>query len=202
MCLVLCWDWDIDVLGNAFTVVWMDLNVGQPEQESASSFIFFSLKKVKVIYFFSYCIDIKPAGWEKDESLPTPLVLPVAHSCYLWEAPAVPLPACALGPSHSCIVNKTGEGSSHPGRTWCRLAVCNWTHVGRAERRRGLVTMSAFVTEFKPSAQVAHEELGSELGKQQCWSSVSLKNMFETENTAFASCLVGAPYTNVLPSCT
>ena len=52
--LVLGWDWDTDVLGNAFTVVWMDLNVEHPEQESASSFILFSLKKVKVIYFFSY----------------------------------------------------------------------------------------------------------------------------------------------------
>lgn len=83
MFLVLCWDWDTDVLGNAFTVVWVDLSVGHPEQESASSFIFFSLEKVKVIYFFSYRIDIKPAGWEKDESLPMPLVLPVAHSCYL-----------------------------------------------------------------------------------------------------------------------
>ena len=52
--------------------------------------------------------------------------------------------------------------------------------------------MSAFITDFKPLAWVADEELDSELGKQGCWSSASLKHMLERENTTFAFCLVDA----------
>lgn len=46
-----------------------------PEEECISPFIFFPEKKVKVMYFFSFCTYIKLAEGEKGKSLPTPQVL-------------------------------------------------------------------------------------------------------------------------------
>lgn len=91
------------------------------------------LRKVKVMDFFSYHIHINPTGWEQDESLPAPPVLTVAHRCCLWEAPGALWAVCALGPSHSCMGNGTGEANSCPEWRWYRLTMCNWAHVGRGE---------------------------------------------------------------------
>lgn len=87
-----------------------------PEEECISPFIFFPEKKVKVMYFFSFCTYIKLAEGEKGKSLPTPQVLiwPTADT---FERPQVLLwLLCVLRSFVSCLVSKTGEGNSCWGR--------------------------------------------------------------------------------------
>lgn len=91
----------------------MDLNMEHSEEECISSFIFFPEKKVKVMYFFSSCMNIKSGEGEKGKSLLTPQVS-IRPTADTFERPQVLLwLLCVLGPFVSCLV-KLGK-ETHVG---------------------------------------------------------------------------------------
>lgn len=109
MFLTLCWDWDTDVLRNTFSANSNVSESGTPRTCTHLPFSLFSFspQTVKVMWFFSYSVCVKPAEWEMN---------PCHHPKFsLWATGAalerlqvLLFLACALG---LLLHSKTGKES-------------------------------------------------------------------------------------------